>query len=218
MEKINIEEQQKLITIKSKITAIENKKVFNTIINEKKDRLVAVLATSIPDLALYIRDLKETEHEIFSIIQDDLTDDLYNTVEWEKVKNYIKSSNNRFMKQELIIHTLSDFILESIDIMNDTSAPERKQQFSTLDEGEPKLTEEEREDLKRKAYLNILNYKEAGRAQRRIWIHHFLRIADTKEKFAIIDDIFFEKVGERVLSKELRERELKNKKEREAKS
>lgn len=209
------EQEKKLVTVLSKIDMIQSKNTYNALINDKKDRFIQLSRNSLFDLALYAKYTKDIENELFSLMEDGLTDDLYDTVEWEKVKNYIRFSKNIFIKQEVIMHSLFDFVSEVMDIINESAKLPIQTQFSPNDDGEPKLTDEERNELKRRVYQDILYYKEGSNVKKKIWLNNIRKKANTQEKLRIIDDLFFEIVGERKLSQALNEE--KKKKEADAK-
>lgn len=212
-QKLGVEEKMQLNTTLSKLDALGKKAVMNNIIMERKNRVIEVIRYSIPDLALNLQSIQKIENEIHELTTDELTDDLYDTVIWEKVKNYIENSNNRFMKQEFMMQLLLDFLIDIFDAINDSVVQRPKQNFSpeisTLDE-------EERQSFKTIMHTKVLYYKEANATRRKIFLHNIMGECDTEEKRLIADDLFFELVGERVLKKHIESKKKKKEEEKDA--
>src|SRR3990167_2895557 len=101
-EKISVEEEKKLISIRSYIDKLEKQQVYNENFIEEKEKLVAVLKNSITALGMATQNVKVTETEIMEVFENDLMDDLYEDFK-KDVKGYITHSMNRFLLQEQVI-------------------------------------------------------------------------------------------------------------------
>ena len=205
-EKISVEEEKKLISIRSYIDKLEKQQVYNENFIEEKEKLVAVLKNSITALGMATQNVKVTETEIMEVFENDLMDDLYEDFK-KDVKGYITHSRNRFLLQEQVIQNLANYILTILEGINEVSTPS-KSTISNLDDGEPVMDEEERQELKRRANALILHYKKTDMSgKKKLVVHRLYTLANTKEKFNIMDDMFLEMVGERLLTKFKKEKE-----------
>ena len=85
-------------------------------------------------------------------------------------------------------------------------------------EGEVGMAEDEREVLKYKASRLITIYKkymvEGIQKKAKIIAHRMFELADTEEKYEIINHLFFEITGEYVLDKMKKEQEKQEEKEK----
>lgn len=199
-ERINVDEEKRLITIKNYLQKIDVIQIYDEELIGKRNELVSVLKNLITPLGMNIVSLKKSEVEIESVLGNELTLDLYESDPvFKDVKYYIENSKTGIHLQEKFIQILSQFILDFLVISNDKT-PISSASNSNIDDGTPTLSEEEREKLKRTAYTLILNYKQQTTpARKKVIASRLLYFADTKEKYKIINDLFLDLVGEKVL-------------------
>ena len=202
-QKLSVEEEKRLITFKGYLKKIEDTQIYNEHLIGKRDQLVDVLRHLLTPLGMNIVNLKKSEAEIISVLEDELTDDIYEADPiFKDVKYYIMNSKDIFGQQEKFMHILAQFIIDFIALSNDITPISSSRKVSRIDDGTPALSEEEREKLKRTAYTLILNYKkQTARGNKNIIASRLLHFADTKEKYSIINDLFLDLAGERVLDK-----------------
>lgn len=203
MEKINVEEEKRLITSKTYLDKIESTQVYHENLIDRKKELVSVLKNQLLPMGMSIASIKTLEAEIKSVLEDELLDDLYDADPiFKDIKQYMKDSHHTFLLQEQFIQILSQFILEFLTIANDITPISITPQNSNIDDGTPTLSLEEKEKLKKISSSLILHYKhQTTSAKKKVLANRLLYFADTKEKYKIINDIFFDIVGERVLDK-----------------
>lgn len=199
-EKMNLDDEKKLITIKNFLQKIEEIQISDEELIGKKDMLVAVLKEQITPLGMNISNLKQSEAEIQLVLGAELTSDLYESDPvFKDIKYYIQNSKDGFHLQEKFIQILAKFILDFLVFSNDKT-PISPASHSNIDDGTPILSEEERERLKRMAHSLILNYKEeTSPARKKVVASRLLHFADTKEKYQIINGMFLDLIGEKVL-------------------
>ena len=201
-QKMAVDDEKKLITLKNYLKKIGDTQIYNEQIISKRDEVVSVLGHLLTPLGMHIVTLKTLEAEITSVLKDELTDDLYESDPvFKDVQYYIQNSKDTFALQEKFIQIMSHFIISLISLSNDTTSISHAKESST-DDGTPTLSEEEREKLKRIAYTLILNYKQQTTpGKKKVLASRLLHFADTKEKYKIINDLFLDLIGERVLDK-----------------
>ena len=200
---INVDEEKKLITILTYLKKITDTTIEDNILDNKRDRLVAVITNLIPQMGISITDNQRHESKIDEKLQDEMTNDIYESDPlYPHVTGYINSSKNRYLLQEQIANVLCEFIIDILAMTNDILTSRRPKTTSNpLDDGEPMMTTEQRESMKRNAYSMAVYYKNSKESVKRNMVHNLNKLCDTNEKFAIANDIFFEVTGEKVLEK-----------------
>ena len=197
-----VEDEQKIISLKNYLDKISSFQIYDQDMERKRDELASVLKHLLTPLGMVIVNLKRSETKINEEFQHELTHDLIESDPlFKDVEFYLSHSRDLFAQQEKIIQILSSFIVEFLTISN-VKTPISPAPDSSIDDGTPALSQEEREKLKRIAHTLILSYKEQkSTAKKNTDASRLLHYADTKEKYRIINDIFLDLVGEKVLDK-----------------
>lgn len=198
-----VEEQKRLQTISNYLNKISEANVEENNLDNKRDRLVAVVKNLIPQLGIATRDNSKHENKIDEKLEDEMTNDIYESDPlYPHVIGYINSSKNIYLLQEQITNILCEFILDSLFMTNDIIISKKKPTTSNpLDTGEPMMTSDQRESMKKNAYNMAVYYKSSKESVKRTMISKLYELCDTQEKFAIANDIFHEVTGEKVLEK-----------------
>lgn len=201
-QKLLVEDEQKIISLKNYLDKISSFQIYDQDMERKRDELASVLKHLLTPLGMVIVNLKRSETKINEEFQHELTHDLIESDPlFKDVEFYLSHSRDLFAQQEKIIQILSSFIVEFLTISN-VKTPISPAPDSSIDDGTPALSQEEREKLKRIAHTLILSYKEQkSTAKKNTVASRLLHYADTKEKYRIINDIFLDLVGEKVLDK-----------------
>lgn len=205
-DKLNLEQVQKSISIVSYIDSLDKIQIPEDAIIELKTKLVAQLKTLVIPLAQDIKLLTETENKIMEVFNDDVSGDIYDLLEvTHYIKNYISYSKNYNFKKEQSIEIIAKSMIELLKKISELNLIKIRPRQLTLEEGEYKLTEEEIKALESKASRLILiykNYIEDGRmSYGKVMAGKINQMADTQEKYEIINNKFFELTGEYVLDK-----------------
>ena len=204
-KKLNVEEEKKLIAVATYMEQIADKQLGDISLENKKERLTSVITNLIPSLGISKRSMRINEEKIFEKLDDEILDDIYaQDPLYPNVQNYIEASNNFFLQQEQVSNILCEFIIDIIDNVNDILASTQKKRPTSqqpLDYGEPQLTTEQREALEKNVTSLILYYKHAKDSVKKNIVYKLYGEANTKEKFAIIDNIFEKETGSRELEK-----------------
>lgn len=208
-EKISVDEEKRTISVVPFLEKLDKVQVYNEKFIPEKDKLVAILKNLLPSLGLATQKLKQTEAEIMAVFQDELLDDLYDDFK-KDVQNHITYARDMILMEQQITRILANYILTTLEQVSELSTQPIKKSFSPSDEGEPVLSEEERAALKQKAMPLILKFKDTNSSWQKMAVARFNRLADTKEKLHLYDDIFLQEVGERLVSKFRKEQEKKN--------
>lgn len=208
-DKISVEEEKRTISVVPFLEKLDKVRVYNEKFSPEKDKLVAILKNLLPSLGLATQKLKQTEAEIMAVFQDELLDDLYDDFK-KDVQHHITYARDMVLMEQQITRILANYILTTLEQVSELSTQPPKRTFSPSDEGEPVLSEEERAVLKQKAMPLILKFKDANSSWQKMAVARFNRLADTKEKIHLYDDIFLQEVGERLVSKFRKEQEKKN--------
>lgn len=200
---ISVEEEKKLFPT-SYLQNLEKKDVIDPTLNEIKNNMVRELKSQILGLGQDIVFLKQKLDEFNEFINDDSFDDLY-AIDPPVIamKNYIAISKNYDLKREHFIEIMADGFIDFIDKFNILGIPNRTVP-SMIDEGTT-LSPEEQMALLNKAQKFIFMWKEYGAnhnkaGQKIIGSMIYRQLANTEEKFRIINDKFFEMTGEYVLT------------------
>ena len=208
-EKISVDEEKRTISVVPFLEKLDKVQVYNERFIPEKDKLVAILKNLLPSLGLATQKLKQAEAEIMAVFQDELLDDLYDDFK-KDVQHHITYARDMVLMEQQITRILANYILTTLEQVSELSTQPTKRTFSPSDEGEPVLSEEERAALKQKAIPLILKFKDANSGWQKMAVARFNRLADTKEKLHLYDDIFLQEVGERLVSKFRKEQEKKD--------
>lgn len=213
-ERITIEDQNKLIVARDTIGRLQQKIVRYALISEEKNILSGRLESFLDSTALTLKNIKELEREIDSIMDNENFEDDELTLRFRHFRNHIRDFiflNGRQFKM------LSDSYLKLLDFANDIKQnPITKTVF--LDADETKMSEGEKKEVSDKAEKLIMYYKEFRNAKKVAESNAILMqlniIADTGEKMHVIDEIAFEKTGDYILKRyRTAERKQENKEE-----
>lgn len=227
-EKISVEEEKKIMP-STFIDKLEGVDVIDPNLSEIKKDVVNQLKTLRLSMGQDLVILRDKSTVIDEMVTNELFNDLYQEDPvTTHILDYITISNNYNIKQTHFIQILCDGFVEFIQKLNDIGfRPLTRTEF--IDE--PLMVERERESFMSKVTQFVLMWKQYG-------LHHnitkqkilgdmiYSRMADTKEKFRLADDKFYEMTGLYILStikkdkekaKEKRKQEEDAKKEKQEK-
>ena len=201
--KLSVEEEKKLGGIFSLLENIEKTQVSHEILDIKKDKLVSVIHHLMTPLGREIANAGKSQAKITEQLEDPVVDDLFATDPvFIEVTHFIEHSHTKFLFQEQLIQLLATFISDSLAFFNDMTPTKTSKRTSAIDDGTPMLNDAERERFRRTAHTLVLNYKhEKTLSKKRTVASRLLYLADSKEKYDIVNDIFLDLVGEKVLDK-----------------
>lgn len=207
-EKISLEEEQKLIGISKYIKEIENKQVIDPVLLDIKDKLLDKLQTLIIPIGQDLATLKELKMDINELINDPIYSDLYDDQLTMMFKNHLSNTDKHMVKMVQVVRIFEESLLEIFEKSQDIG-PKTKPFF--MKEGESVLSDEERERFKAKVTRFVLRYKkeqdDGSVKYSRLIAKRLMDLAETTEKYQLINYIFFEYTGEYVLDKLKREME-----------
>ena len=208
---IPVEEEKKLITVNTYMDKLAEMKFADINLENKKEKIIFGIKKDITSLGIAIMEIRKNEDVITEKLGDEILGNLYSQNPlFSYVQNFMEASKRRFLLQDGVINSLCEFALDIIPAVNDvietvqSKTPSPQQSF---DDGTPQLNESEREALKRNVHSLVIYYKEANSASRSSILYQLDQMADTKEKFAIIDDTFFQLTGENALEKYRKEKQ-----------
>lgn len=211
-EKISVEEEKKLISIKSYSDEIEKLNVSQyPSIEDEKVKLVLQLKTLLVPLGKHMQALIKLEDEINQSISHPEMDDLYALDPVTQLSMlHIQRTKEYDLTKEQAFRAMGDFIINVIDLVNELAIkPKIKTEF--LSQEEEPLKEEEITAIKGNAARRIIYWKQAVAAQkRRIEYQLYEETKTDRQKFAIVNDLFYEHTGEYVLERIKKEKEKKN--------
>lgn len=196
-EKISVEDEKKLHTIKKHLDEIKEKQVLNADLNNLKNRIVDNLSELTTPLAIFIRDSKLLEEEIIEIIKDPDLAHIFNDPLYHKIEQQIKTSNNRFLMQERINQLMSQFLVSVLDEVNNISKSTAQTEFRPEDRGTPTMTQEEINDLVGKVTLLVAKFPEYSSSKKKVLLYTMNKWANNKERFTIIEGTIEKIMGEK---------------------
>lgn len=212
-ERITEEDEHKLIVVRGSLGRLQQKRIIDVTLNELKNILIGQLDTSILSVALTIKNIKKLKQDIDGIMNninfedDDLT---------LLFRQYLEQINNFMLLKEQQFKLVIDSYIEFIERINDLSLKPVSRTIY-FKEGEIPMTESEKQDLKDKVTKLILYYKKYKENGRRIEENETLNridsFCDTHEKLMLVDDIFYDKTQDYILTKKRASEERKQKKE-----
>lgn len=203
-EKISVDEEKRILPT-SYIEKMEKKQVIDSTLGMIKEGIVNKLKTTILPMGQDKLYLNEIEEEIMDNFNDEVLDDLYGELPITPlVKNYIKRVKDYDLKREQFITIVIDGFIDFIDKANIAKGGEIKTEF--LEEGDI-MPEDERKKFIDNINPYILRWQGCEQKTRSKSLQNamthllFTKFATTKMKFIIIDEQFFNIVGQRVLTK-----------------
>lgn len=201
-EKVNQEEEQKLIGIKTYYLKMMEKQVTDPIIDDIKNNVVAKLQTLVIPMGQDIELIKNTKLEIEDILYDPIFDDIYDDQVTQLFKNYMHYTRMLHYKSNLVINIIAEAMIDIFEKANDMGTRTRA---IYLKEGELLMGEEERDRFKAKMSRFVVRYKkdiETGNLKTaRLITKRLYDLADTSERYELINFLFYEFTGEYVLDK-----------------
>ena len=200
-EKISVEDEKKLHTIKKHLEELKNFQVLNVDLDNLKNRIVDNLNELTTPLAIFIRDSKVLEEEVLEIIKDPDLAYIYSDPIYHKIEQQIKTSNNRFLMQERINQLMSQFLITVLEEVNNVSKTTAKTEFRPEDRGEPTMSQSEIDELVGKITLFISKWNDYSSSKKIQVLHIMNSWANNKERFTIIEGTIEKISGEKMLSK-----------------
>ncbi len=193
--KITTEDEKKLDTLMTHITSINSIMVADDTLENQKTRMTYALQNLIIPLGTYILSTQKNKDRIDDVLSDKIHDDLYeNDPLYPNVINYIDASESRFLMQEQVNNVLCEFIVQFLKTFNDImqSQPIKDTKNTLTDDGQPRMSDEERATLKRNVTSLAIYWKNCKKSLQKNIVDGLIRKANTAEKYNFIQDIFFE--------------------------
>jgi len=220
-DKITIEDEKRLITIKDNLDAITKKQVHNPNLEQLKKQMVSSMKSSIVPSVLSIREIKKTKDELLEVLDDEDIKTYFDDPIFLRVKQLMSEYERLFYLQEQVNQSATAFITEMIEETNVIYQVQSPRKPLPEDSGIPTMTETQINELRTKTLHIINSYKKSNHsAIKRSLMIRLNSWADTKERFDMIETIVQEQTGNRLLSelrKDLRDKDeaFKKKKEEE---
>lgn len=215
-DKISVEEKKKILPILY-LEKMRIQQVYNPILADITKRMGETLNGQILGMGQDIFMMREKRKVFFEYIENELFDDLYeDDVPANAMKDYILLVDNYNTKIDQFIKATFEYFLEFIDKNNmlETKVVKRTE---FIEQGEELMTEEEKQKFLDTVSRHILYYKSLDKAGHKKIIADMIyrKLANTKERFILADDKFFEIVGEYILKDLKKEKEKQSQKEEE---
>lgn len=215
-EKISTEEAKKLIFIKGYVDEFEKLEPANPEIAQLKDNLILQLKTLLIPLAQNRMFLKELEDDVNDIVYSDELDHLFrDDPVTQKMMQYMKVTKSYDLNKEQAMKVMCETLMEVIEATDDIKFTTKvKTEFLSPDD--VAMKEEEIETLKSRARRWIMFWKKATSGAKKLTEHQIYKdITGHKQRFAIVNDLFYEETGEYVLDRIKREKEKQAEKPKE---
>lgn len=200
-EKINVEDEKNLHTIRNNIDKLKKTQVLNPNLDNLKNNIATTLYELTTPLTIFIREGKITEREILEVIKDPDLAYLYNEPLYHKVEQHISTSHNKFFIQERINQLMSEFLISVVEEVNNFYQSKAQTTFRPEDNSAPSMSQSEIDDLVGKVTVLISKWSDYSNSKQTMLLHLMNQWGNTRERFAIIESVIEKINGEKLLSK-----------------